>query len=114
MSPSGKNRILGEGGSLSDTGDRIRAVLKSIPRGRVISYSGAAARAGVPNGGRTTARLLHACSRTDGLPWHRVIRSDGRIALPVGGGFELQKALLEAEGVEVSPDGRVDMERYGW
>jgi len=89
-------------------------VLKAVPKGRVISYGGAAARAGVPNGGRTTARLLHACSEKDGLPWHRVVRSDGRIALPPGGGFELQKAFLEAEGVEVASDGRVDLARYGW
>ena len=55
---------------MSDVGDRIRAVLKAVPRGRVVSYGGAAARAGVPNGGRTTARILHACSDKDGLPWH--------------------------------------------
>ncbi len=99
---------------MSEIGDRIRTVLKAVPEGRVVSYGGAAARAGIPNGGRTTARLLHSCSEKDGLPWHRVIRSDGRIALPRGGGFELQKALLEREGVEVSSDGRVDMDRYGW
>lgn len=99
---------------MSDIGDRIRAVLKAVPRGRVVSYSGAAARAGVPNGGRTTARILHACSDKDGLPWHRVIRSDGRIALAPGAGFEIQKGLLEAEGVEVSRDGRVDLGRFGW
>ena len=99
---------------MSDIGDRIRSVLREIPPGRVVSYAGAAARAGVANGGRTTARILHACSRKDGLPWHRVIRSDGRIALPPGGGFELQKTLLEAEGVEVSPEGRVDLGRFGW
>lgn len=99
---------------MSELGDRIRSVLKAVPKGRVVSYGGAAARAGVPNGGRTTARLLHSCSEKDGLPWHRVVRADGRIALPPGGGFELQKALLEAEGVKVSPDGRVDMVRFGW
>jgi len=99
---------------MGEPGDRLRSILKNIPEGRVISYGGAAARAGIPNGGRTTARLLHSCSKKDGLPWHRVIRSDGHIALPRGGGFELQKALLEAEGVEVSPEGRIDLERYGW
>ena len=99
---------------MSDIGDRIRTVLREIPSGRVVSYAGAAARAGIPNGGRTAARILHACSRKDGLPWHRVIRSDGRIALPPGRGFELQKSLLEAEGVEVSPEGRVDLRRFGW
>lgn len=99
---------------MSEIGDRIRAVLAAIPRGRVVSYGGAASRAGVPNGGRTAARILHSYSEKDALPWHRVVRSDGSIALGRGDGFELQKALLEAEGVEVSRDGRVDMDRYGW
>jgi methylated-DNA-protein-cysteine methyltransferase-like protein len=46
-------------------------------------------------------------SRTESLPWHRIIRADGRIALPPGGGKEEQIALLRAEGVEVKA-GRVD------
>jgi methylated-DNA-protein-cysteine methyltransferase-like protein len=52
-------------------------------------------------------------SEKHGLPWHRVIRADGSIALENGGGRELQAALLRAEGVEVSESGRVDMARYG-
>jgi methylated-DNA-protein-cysteine methyltransferase related protein len=85
----------------------ILAVLKSIPSGAVISYGAVASAAGIPNGARSVVRILHSMSKTEGLPWHRVIRSDGRIALPRGGGFELQKALLEEEGLSVSEDGRV-------
>jgi methylated-DNA-protein-cysteine methyltransferase-like protein len=48
-----------------------------------------------------------------GLPWHRIIRADGSIALD-GPGRELQITLLRAEGVKVSKLGRVDMERYGF
>jgi methylated-DNA-protein-cysteine methyltransferase-like protein len=44
-------------------------------------------------------------SRTQNLPWHRIIRADGRIALPSGGGKEEQIALLRAEGVKVSDGG---------
>jgi methylated-DNA-protein-cysteine methyltransferase-like protein len=47
------------------------------------------------------------------LPWHRIIRADGSIALE-GPGRELQIALLRAEGVTVSKSGRVDMGRYGF
>jgi methylated-DNA-protein-cysteine methyltransferase-like protein len=47
------------------------------------------------------------------LPWHRIIRADGRIALE-GPGRELQIALLRAEGVRVFKPGRVDLERYGF
>jgi methylated-DNA-protein-cysteine methyltransferase related protein len=53
------------------------------------------------------ARLL---SQNDdpSLPWHRVLRSDGRIAFPIGSeGFAEQSARLRREGVEVSERGRV-------
>jgi len=47
------------------------------------------------------------------LPWHRIIRSNGSIALR-GEGRDLQITLLRSEGVEISTDGLVDMERFGW
>jgi methylated-DNA-protein-cysteine methyltransferase-like protein len=92
---------------MTETTARIVAVLKALPRGTVTSYGEVASAAGIPNGARAVVRVLHAMSRKEGLPWHRVIRADGRIALPRGEGFELQKALLEEEGVSVSEDGRV-------
>ncbi len=92
---------------MTETTARIIAVLKSLKRGTVSSYGAVAAAAGVPNGARSVARVLHSMSRTENLPWHRVVRSDGRIALPRGAGFELQKALLEKEGISVSDEGRV-------
>lgn len=93
---------------------RILAVLSRIPRGKVASYGLVASLAGMPNGARQVVRILHARSEKDGLPWHRVLRKNGTIALPPGGGFELQRSLLEAEGVEVSADGEVDLGRFGW
>lgn len=96
---------------MTETTARILAVLKALPRGQVTSYGAVAAAAGVPNGARAVVRVLHSMTHTEGLPWHRVVRSDGRIALKPGEGFELQKALLEQEGVFVSPDGRVRGDR---
>jgi methylated-DNA-protein-cysteine methyltransferase related protein len=93
---------------------RIEAILLRIPEGRVTSYGAVAAASGLPNGARQVARLLHARAALAGLPWHRVLKKDGSLALREGGGAELQKALLAAEGVEVSQDGRVDLKRYGW
>ncbi|MDR0624289.1 MAG: MGMT family protein [Treponema sp.] len=86
---------------------RVINVLKSVPPGRVSSYRDIALAAGLPNGARQVARILHAMSRTQNLPWHRIIRTDGRIALPSGGGREEQIALLRAEGVKVSAAGDV-------
>ena len=93
---------------------RIIRAVRSIPRGRVSSYRDAALAAGLPNGARQTVRVLHSLSEKYDLPWHRVIRSNGSIALKEGEGRELQTALLREEGVEVSPSGHVDMKRFGF
>ncbi len=99
---------------MQTAGERIKAVLLGVPAGRVASYGGVAAMAGLPNGARTVARLLHSCSASDGLPWWRIVRANGGIALARGAGFEEQRALLASEGVEVGSDGRIDLDAYGW
>ena len=86
--------------------ERIRAAIAAIPRGQVLGYGDVAARAGLPGRARLVARLLSS-NDDPHLPWHRVLRSDGRIALPEGsaGGHE-QVQRLRAEGV-VGQNGRV-------
>ncbi|MCL2008332.1 MAG: MGMT family protein [Treponema sp.] len=97
---------------MTETTSRIISLIKAIPRGKVSSYGRIALAAGLRNGARQTVRVLHSMSEKHDLPWHRVIRSDGSIALPEGAGRELQIALLQEEGVEVSEDGKVDMRRF--
>lgn len=92
---------------------RLEALIRSIPRGRVASYSAIAHAAGIPNGARQVARLLHSRAASQDLPWFRVVKKDGSIALPRGEGFEEQRSLLKREGIEVSPAGVIDLERYG-
>lgn len=92
---------------MTDTTNKIIEQILAVRQGRVSSYRDIAAKAGLPNGARQTVRVLHSMSEKFGLPWHRIIRSDGRIALE-GEGRDLQISLLCAEGVEVSPEGRVD------
>lgn len=94
-------------GAMTEASERIAAAVRVIPAGCVLSYGAVAAAAGLPNGARAVARLLHAASSSRGLPWWRVVRADGRIALPRGGGFEEQAARLAAEGLMVGPDGKV-------
>ncbi len=93
--------------------DRVKEALRKIPRGRVSSYGGIAARAGLHNGARTVARLLHSSAVPEGLPWWRVVRTDGTIALRPGARYEEQIAFLESEGVPAT-EGRVDIEIFGW
>jgi methylated-DNA-protein-cysteine methyltransferase-like protein len=89
-----------------DPAQRILAAVRAIPRGEVAGYGEVARRAGVPGRARWVARLL-ATSDDAGLPWHRVLRSDGRIAFPRGSETGAEQARrLRAEGVMVV-DGRV-------
>ena len=92
---------------------RIIKAIKAIPKGKVSTYRDVALAAGLPNGARQTVRVLHSLSEKHDLPWHRIIRSSGSIALKEGEGRELQIGLLRSEGVEVSDKGQVDMKRFG-
>jgi len=97
---------------MTESSERIVTVLKAIPYARVMSYGAVASAAGLRNGARQVARLLHSSSDTWKLPWHRVIKANGCIALPSGGGLEIQIALLHQEGVEVNAEGRVDRKYF--
>ncbi|MEL4891710.1 MGMT family protein [Xanthomonas protegens] len=85
---------------------RILATIRAIPPGQVRGYGEVAMLAGLPGRARLVARLLGG--NTDAaLPWHRVLRSDGRIAFPEGSrGYREQCQRLRAEGVAVQ-GGRV-------
>ena len=86
--------------------ERILAAVRAIPRGQVAGYGEVAHRAGLPGRARLAARVLSENSDPK-LPWHRVLRSDVRIALPEGSrGFREQCQRLRAEGVTVV-NGRV-------
>ncbi|MDR1025403.1 MAG: MGMT family protein [Treponema sp.] len=98
---------------MTDSTSRIIKALQTVPRGRVSSYRDIARAAGLPNGARQVVRVLHSMGEKYALPWHRIIRADGFIALE-SPGRELQISLLRTEGVQVSKFGRVDLEIYGW
>ncbi|MDR2634298.1 MAG: MGMT family protein [Treponema sp.] len=91
---------------------RILAAIKAVPAGRVSSYRDIAVAAGLPQGARQVARILHALSGSQNLPWHRIVKANGCIALAPGQGLELQIHLLRSEGVAVTEEGTVDMDRY--
>ena len=93
--------------------EEVVRIIRSIPRGRVMTYGQIAAAAGSPRGARQVVRILHALSGPLGLPWHRVVNAEGRIALRDEEGRFTQRMLLEAEGVAVDADGRVDLAVYG-
>lgn len=93
---------------------RILAILKRIPKGKVASYGQIAALAGSPRGARQVVRILHTLSDKEKLPWHRVVDRNGRISLPMEGHGSIQAALLRKEKVAVSGRGAVSLEIFGW
>lgn len=92
---------------------RVYAVIAAIPPGRVASYGAIAARAGLPGRARLVGKLLGQTPADMELPWYRVLRANGQVALPPGSrGFREQCRRLRSEGVEVR-NGRVPLSRFG-
>ncbi len=67
----------------ADAAARILAAVRAIAPGQVAGYGEVARRAGLPGRARLAARVL-AGNDDPTLPWHRVLRADGRIAFPPG------------------------------
>ena len=95
---------------------RVYDVVRRIPSGRVATYGGVAREAGLPGRARQVGYALAALPDEADVPWHRVINARGEVSTRSGGhGVErLQRTLLEAEGVLFGPQGRVDLDRFGW
>ncbi|MEW9623999.1 MGMT family protein [Rhodanobacter geophilus] len=98
---------------MQDSHARVYAAIAAIPPGRVASYGAIAARAGLPGRARLVGRLLGEVPDGMELPWFRVLRASGEIALPRGSrDFREQVRRLRAEGVEVK-NGRVALSAFG-
>jgi len=102
--------------SASATYERIYAVVKRIPRGRVATYGQVAALAGLAGHARQVGYALFALPASGGtVPWHRVINGQGRVSERSEPGHDLiQRLLLEREGVRFDGTGRVALGRYRW
>jgi len=79
---------------------RVYGVVRTIPRGKVLTYGQIATLLGSPYMARQVGWAMHGCPK--GLPWQRVVGAGGKIlvnSLSVGEGAILQRMLLELEGV---------------
>jgi len=99
---------------MTESTSRIIETIKAIPKGKVSTYRDIAARAGMPNGARQVVRVLHSMSEKYNLPWYRILKVNGYIALEEGAGRELQAELLKKEGVKVTDEGCVNLKKYLW
>lgn len=98
--------------------DKVIALTKKIPYGKVTTYGTLATLAGIPRGGRLVGGVLHFNPDDEKgreVPWHRVINRHGFISTTcLDHPKQAQKALLQQEGIEVSKDFMVDLKKYGW
>jgi methylated-DNA-protein-cysteine methyltransferase related protein len=94
--------------------DRVYALVREIPRGRVATYGQIAAMLGVVRGARAVGWALRALPEDAAarVPWHRVIGAGGRISPRGGPGPQIQRRRLRAEGVGFR-GAHVDLARHG-
>jgi methylated-DNA-protein-cysteine methyltransferase-like protein len=90
---------------------RVRALVKTIPRGRVATYGQLSQLIDQRLSPVGIGWALSGCP--DDVPWHRVINARGTISTR-GDSAELQRSLLEAEGVRFRRDGSVDLAARQW
>ena len=89
----------------------VLSQVRRIPRGRVATYGQIAALVGKPRSARAVGQVM---SRADGVPWHRVVNSQGGISRRSRmTGMVTQRIRLEQEGI-VFRRGRVVMSRFRW
>ena len=96
--------------------DEIVRLVRRIPRGKVATYGQIAAMLGRPRAARAVGSALRKLggplSRV--VPWHRVLNSAGRISRRDREFMDLQRELLEREGVRMRRGGAVDLGRARW
>ena len=94
---------------------RIYDVVCQIPKGKVATYGTVALMAGNPRWARVVGYALHNNPAPGVIPCHRVVNREGKVADSfVFGGGDIQRQMLEAEGIVFESDGHIDLNKYGW
>ncbi|MBI3984166.1 MGMT family protein [Candidatus Microgenomates bacterium] len=97
----------------SEFRNKVLDLVAQIPKGRVMTYGQIAALCGQPRAARIVGGIAHF--GPEELPWQRVVNKNGGLASGyTTGGREAHKRDLEADGVEVGSDYRVDIAKLLW
>jgi methylated-DNA-protein-cysteine methyltransferase-like protein len=101
---------------------QVWQMVQQIPHGKVATYGQIAKLIPIPSGldekryaafaARWVGGAMAACP--ENVPWHRVINAKGEISLRPGQGQEIQRQLLESEGVIFNQSGRIDLKTFQW
>ncbi len=94
--------------------ERIYEVVRQIPFASVASYAQVSALV-IGSTPRLVGYAMALSTPERDLPWHRVINSKGKISIrSSGAGAEIQRRMLEEEGIRFNRKGAVDFACYGW
>jgi methylated-DNA-protein-cysteine methyltransferase-like protein len=101
---------------------QVYTIVRRIPRGRVTTYGAIAAAIITPAGidplayRRIRARWVGyaMAAAPESIPWQRVVNARGEVSRRPGFGVRRQQAELRREGIRFSPQGRIDLAKYGW
>ena len=94
--------------------EQVFAIVRRIPRGRVMTYGQISAELASRLSPRAVGWIMHRCP--EDVPWHRVVNASGGFStdrlsdFPTG----LQRSMMEDEGVAVRSNGTLDLEVYRW
>ncbi len=92
--------------------EEVYALLKTIPSGKVTTYGDIAKALGRPRSSRVVGYALHVNPDPENIPCYKVVNREGYLAPAFAfGGEQMQRALLESEGIKVT-NGRVELSKY--
>ncbi len=106
------NLALDDNGLANGFRSRVEALVRQIPRGRVMTYGQLAALAGSPIASRVVGGIAHFGDTE--LPWQRVVNKKGGLASGYPGGREGHKAALQAEGMHITDDRVDNVAKFIW
>lgn len=94
---------------------KIYEIVRHIPKGKLSTYGQIAMLAGSPRASRIVGAAMCHAPHGAALPCHRVLYKDGALCCDNAfGGKEIQRKLLEAEGISFLPDGRANLKKHLW
>ncbi|MGI6777810.1 MAG: MGMT family protein [Acetivibrionales bacterium] len=95
--------------------ERVYDVVKQIPKGKVATYGQIARLIGEPRKARIVGWALHSNPYQGIVPCHRVVNRFGALSGAFAfGGQEVQKKLLENEGIKFNKNDTIDLDKYLW
>lgn len=95
--------------------EKVYEIVAQIPEGKVATYGGIGRMLGYARGAKIVGWAMRSAPEALGLPCHRVVKVTGELSPGyVFGDREIQRAMLEAEGITFRPDGTIDMDMHLW